>query len=89
MGDSDLRLAEMWPHPPEAQCRIIEKHERLWVVHQDLIDAGYLNLEDFSVVRINERFYELQGHTTAGFRLIGEHHPNGIWWIEPLEDEEA
>lgn len=77
----------MWPHPPEARCDIHSAHERLWVVHDDLIDAGYSALEDFCVVRINERFYELQGHTTASFRILGKHFGNGIWWIEPAEED--
>lgn len=81
---SASELAGLYPHPPDARVDVREQEGREWIVHQDLIDAGYEYLESFSIVFVNKTFYELQGHTGASFRLLGQHYPTGVWWVEEV-----
>jgi len=46
----------------------------LFVRHQDLLDLGYENLEDFDVVTINGAKYELQGYLSEA----------ECWWVEEI-----
>jgi hypothetical protein len=70
---------------PNVDQDTTEHDGRLWFQHQHLIDAGYLNLREFDVVRIRNRFYELQAriarHLTTGIR-------GGAWWIEEVIPEQ-
>jgi len=47
-----------------------------FIPHGELLDAGYRNLEDFDVVRVNAGYYELQGYNN-------ETHS---WWVERVGD---
>lgn len=68
-------------HNPEARARIYEDaNGRLWVTHDELLLAGYGWLEDFSIVFINGKFYELQAYIRSA----------RAWWIEEVKlDDEA
>lgn len=46
-----------------------------FIPHQELLDIGYLSLEDFDVVRVNGKFYELQGYNG----------PVEAWWVEEIQ----
>lgn len=80
---SALQLAGLYPHDPEARVQIYQRRGRKFIRHQDLLDVGYLNLEDFSIVYVNGTFYELQGHGPS-YRLTGKYDPGGVWWVEPI-----
>lgn len=95
MSDSKQQLAELYPHPTDLACTIYEAEGQRWVKHHELIEGGYSHLEDFSIVYIDGRFYELQGHTRAAQRILGRQLANeplasypdaGIWWIEEVEE---
>jgi hypothetical protein len=60
------------PHPPDLSISLHIAEGRMWVPHDVLIDAGYRFLEDGSIVFINNRFYELIGHSQT----------RKMWWIE-------
>jgi hypothetical protein len=67
------------PHNADNTARIYEdKHGRLWVTHTELLECEYVNLEDFDVVYLNGRFYELQAHIRE----------SDSWWVEEIETEE-
>jgi len=67
-----------YPHDANNTAEIYEdKQGNLWVTHQELLECGYINLEDFDVVYLNGEFYELQAHLKK---------PNA-WWIEELDVE--
>lgn len=65
----------IYPHKADAVAQVYESEGLNWVTHQDLLDAGYLALEDFSIVFLNNVFYELQGYAEK---------PNA-WWIEEVD----
>jgi hypothetical protein len=66
---------------------IVEYKGLLWVPHKDLIEGGYGWLESFTVVQINKRYYELQGHVqVTGYD--GTDVEGGCWWIEEIDPEE-
>jgi hypothetical protein len=66
----------------EAEAEIVEENGRLFVDHQDLLDAGYLNIETDKVVMLNERFYEVLGRDrTRGKTRYGR------WWINEIDPE--
>ena len=44
-----------------------------------LVEAGYLDAEEFQVVRIGDELYELQGHVGRG----KFDPPDGFWWVQP------
>lgn len=46
-----------------------------FIPHQELIDMGYMSLEDFDIVRVNGRFFELQGFN----------EPVEAWWVEEIQ----
>lgn len=59
---------------------------RLFLSHKDLLDMGYSSLESFSIVRVGNSYFELQGFD----------YSRKSWWVEPvgtvkdeLEPEEA
>lgn len=64
-----------YPHRHDAEAQLFEKDGLLWVTHQDLLDAGYSALEDFSIVYLNGVFYELQGYAES---------PRS-WWVEEVD----
>jgi hypothetical protein len=53
-----------------------------WVAHNDLIRAGYRNLEDFQVVLVRGSYYELQGHVG---RTLTHGISGGAWWVQPVD----
>ena len=69
---------------PNVDAPITFYSDRDWIPHEDLIKAGYRCLEDFQVVRIRNRFYELQAHIgrtlTHGIR-------GGAWWVEQIDPD--
>lgn len=70
------------PHNADNEARLYEdKHGHLWVTHQELLDCEYRGLEDFDIVYLNGKFYELQAHIKEA----------DAWWIEevPTETEQA
>jgi hypothetical protein len=71
------RDGRRYPHDADNEARIYEKDGQLWVTHEELLKCGYINLADFDVVFLNEKFYELQAHIRR---------PNA-WWIEEIDAE--
>ena len=45
-----------------------------FVAHEDLLNMGYRNLEDFDIVRLNGTYYELEGYLEGA----------DCWWIESI-----
>jgi len=67
------------PHEVDNTATIYEdKRDLLWVTHQELLNCGYINLEDFNVVYLNGKFYELQGYS----------HTANSWWISEVSLDE-
>lgn len=46
-----------------------------FIPHEELLTLGYESLEDFSIVRCNGRFFELQGFS----------EPLEAWWVEEIK----
>lgn len=68
----------IYPHKHDNAAPIYEdKDGKYWVSHADLLANEYECLEDFSVVYLNGKFFELQGYAEK---------PNA-WWIEPVTEE--
>lgn len=68
------------PHDADNTARIYtDKRGLLWVTHQELVDCGYRGLEDFDVVYLNGKFFELQAHISEA----------NAWWIEEIPVEET
>lgn len=67
----------VYMHKHDAIARIYESDGLLWVTHTELLDAGYENLEDFTIVYLNGEFYELQGYAET---------PDA-WWLEEADGE--
>lgn len=68
------------PHDADNKARVYEdKHGHQYVTHEELLLCGYRELEDFDIVYLNGKFYELQAHIPKA----------GSWWIEevPIDDE--
>lgn len=62
-----------------------------FVTHRALLFGGYRHLETFDVVKLNGKYYELQGHVVKGY----EDEPDaaldctgGVWWIEEIDPAE-
>lgn len=66
-----------YPHRHNNAAPIYELDGKLWVTHADLLDNEYESLEDFSIVYLNGKFYELQGYVNK---------PDA-WWIEEVETD--
>lgn len=69
-----------FPHDVENKANVYEdKRGNLYVTHTELLECGYIDLNDFDVVYLNGKFYELQGHIAK---------PDA-WWIEevPIGEE--
>lgn len=62
---------------------IVEHAGLLWVPHKELLDGGLCNLENFDVVQINRRWYELQHHIAPRSTSF----PGGCWWIEEVSPD--
>lgn len=62
-------------HPATAIIPIEVNENGLWVQKADLEKVGYTQVDDFDIIRINGRYYELIGET-----------PNK-WWIEECSTE--
>lgn len=73
--EDDPRAEE---HIPE----VIEYRGRLWVSHDELIEAGWDCLESFKIVAIGEAVYELQGYVPDR-----KADTRGMWWIERIDPE--
>jgi PAS domain-containing protein len=56
----------------------LDSNGLIWVTHEELLNCGYRNIEDFDIVYLNERFYELQGYMRAV----------RSWWIEVVDTGE-
>jgi hypothetical protein len=67
------------PHTADNTARIYEKKGYLYVAHEELLSCGYRGLEDFDVVYLNGRFYELIGYIRRA----------KAWWIEEVKIPEA
>lgn len=68
-----------YPHDVDNQAAVYEDEQgRLWVTHEELLACGYRGIEDFDVVYINGKFYELQAYMRIP----------AAWWIEEVELEE-
>ena len=67
----------VYAHNVDAIARIYDSEGRLWVTHTELLEAGYENLEDFTIVYLNGEFYELQGYAST---------PDA-WWLEVADGE--
>ena len=67
---------------PDLKEKPSEHGGQLWVAHEDLIRAGYLYLEDFGVIRMQGKFYELQGH--VGRASLSHGIRGGAWWIAEI-----
>lgn len=65
-----------YPHDADNKARIYDDEKgHLWVSHEDLLNCDYRGIEDFDVVYLNGKFYELQGYI----------HGARAWWIEEVE----
>lgn len=69
---------------PDVQFNVAVFEGHLWIPHEELIKAGYLCLEDFSVVKIRGKFYELQAHIG---RTLTHGIKGGAWWVEEIDPE--
>lgn len=87
--ESTVTLAELSPHPADGNVQVYDVAGRQFIPHHELIDEGYSHLESFSIVFVNGTFYELQGHSRRTYLLLGERHPEGVWWVEEVELGEA
>ena len=65
----------IYPHRHDNSARIYRKDGQLWVTHTELLQSGYRNIEDFDIVYLNDKFYELQGFVEK---------PDA-WWIEEVD----
>ena len=65
----------IYPHKHDNAARIYRGKDRLWVAHIELLQNGYRNLEDFDIVYLNGKFYELQGYAEK---------PDA-WWLEEVD----
>lgn len=73
-------MSSIYPHRHDAKARVYtDKNGLLWVTHADLLANEYESLEDFSIVYLNGKFYELQGFAEE---------PQA-WWIEEVPMGEA
>ena len=69
---------------PNVDADITYHADQDWIPHQVLIDHGYRCLENFQIVRIRNRFYELQAHIG---RTLVHGVTGGAWWIEQVEPD--
>lgn len=78
------KIAYTQAHPRhDIQLPVAFENDRLWISHNDLTEAGYLNLEAGSVVWVNDKFYELQGRSSrTRMRAF-------YWWVEEIVTEGA
>jgi hypothetical protein len=68
----------IYPHKHDNAAPIYEdKDGKYWVSHADLLANEYEFLEDFSIVYMNGKFWELQAYVEK---------PNA-WWIEQVTGE--
>lgn len=66
---------------PDIEATIVEHKELKWVPHDHLIEGGYRCLESFATVKMDGRYYELQGHVKDRTGDTG-----GMWWIEEVPE---
>ena len=74
-----LRAIRRWHETgqiPNAMVTIVEKDGRLYVAEELLYQAGY-SPQEFNVVQIRGRYYELNGR-------VGDDEIVG-WWLEPVD----
>lgn len=67
----------------DAEVSLFQHAGKFWVPHNDLLAAGLRYLESFAVVKIDGRFYELQGHVGK----TANNFPGGAWWVEEIHPE--
>lgn len=69
----------IYPHRHDAKARVYTDAQGIkWVTHAELLENEYESLEDFTIVYLNGKFYELQGFSNAA----------EAWWIEEVETPE-
>jgi hypothetical protein len=69
----------VYPHKHDNAAPIYkDKDGRMWVSHADILANEYEYMEDFSIVYLNGRFYELQAYVQKA----------NAWWIEPVSAED-
>jgi hypothetical protein len=68
------RLAQLYTHPADARVPVHVRNGRAFLTHDHLIGVGYLNLEPGSIVFVNDRFFELNGHNKK----------TREWWVEEI-----
>lgn len=66
---------------PDVQFNVADFEDRLWIPHEELLKAGYSCIEDFQIVKIRGRYYELQAHIG---RTLTHGIKGGAWWIEEI-----
>lgn len=74
--------AVTWGELPDVAVTPAIYQSWLWIAHAALTKAGYRHLEDFSVVKIQGKFYELQAH--IGRATLTHGIEEGAWWIEEI-----
>lgn len=68
----------IYPHKHDNQAEIYaDSDDRHWVSHAELLENEYESLEDFSIVYLNGKFWELQGYVEKA----------NAWWIEEVDGE--
>ena len=73
--DGVPQIAYTLPHRADVTIPLHVSDARLWFPHAALIEeGGYGNLEAGSIVFVNNRFYELVGHSDS----------KGMWWVEEI-----
>lgn len=70
---------------PDVQVNVARYAGQSWISHEDLTKAGYLFLEDFSVVKIRGRYYELQAH--VGRASLTHGIAGGAWWLGEMDPD--
>lgn len=70
---------------PDVEAELAQHADMLWIAHEKLIDAGYRYLEDFGVVQISGRYYELQAH--IGRASLSHGIRGGVWWVEEIDPD--
>ena len=74
---SNTSHSSLYPHTHDAKAQVyVDKEGRYWVSHQELLEY-YQGIEDFAIVYLNGKFYELQGYAKV---------PDA-WWMEAVDGE--
>lgn len=68
-------IAYTSPHQADLEIPLHVWDGRMWLSHDELTKAGYVNLSEDSIVFVGNRFYELQGRRKRG---------GDMWWVEEV-----